>query len=112
MYWLRRQLFKTYQFVKIAQPISHSLLHCRQYAVTSCATETFRDCDVEQFYKYNSGRWLWNEKYQLDRRYVEFDLPGLLQVAAQSIGARSCIKVEKLPEGNFSKAFLSTMDDG
>lgn len=69
------------------------------------------DCDVEKFYNYISGRWLWNEKYQLARRYVEFDLSGLLQVAAQAIGARSCVKVEKLPEGNFSKVFLITMDD-
>ncbi|KAI8939218.1 hypothetical protein NX059_005046 [Plenodomus lindquistii] len=75
-------------------------------------TEVIRDCDVQQFYKYTSGRWLWNEEYQLARRYVEFDLPGLLQVSAQAIGARSCVKVDKLPEGNFSKVFLMTMDDG
>ncbi|KAH9204824.1 kinase-like domain-containing protein [Leptodontidium sp. 2 PMI_412] len=74
--------------------------------------DILRDCHVEQFYKYTSGRWLWNEKYQLARRYVEFDLPGLLQVSAQAIGARSCVKVEKLPEGNFSKVFLIAMDDG
>jgi len=75
-------------------------------------TDDLRDCDVEQFYKYTSGRWLWNENYQLARRYVEFDLPGLLQVSAQAIGARSCVKVEKLPEGNFSKVFLLSMDNG
>jgi hypothetical protein len=74
--------------------------------------DILRDFDVEQFYKYTSGRWLWNEKYQLARRYVEFNLPGLLQVSAQAIGARSCIEVEKLPEGGFSKVFLITMDDG
>lgn len=71
-----------------------------------------RDYDVKQFYKYTSGRWLWNEKNQLARRYVKFDLPGLLQVSAQAMGARSCVKVEKLPEGNFSKVFLIVMDDG
>jgi hypothetical protein len=80
--------------------------------MTSHDVDILRDCDVEQFYKNTSGRWLWNEKYQLARRYVEFDLPGLLQVSAQAIGARSCIKVEKLPEGNFSKVFLITMEDG
>ncbi|KAL5396250.1 hypothetical protein PMIN03_012976 [Paraphaeosphaeria minitans] len=80
--------------------------------MTSHDADILRDCDVQQFYKYTSGRWLWNEKYQLARRYVEFDLPGLLQVSAQAIGARSCVKVEKLPEGNFSKVFLIAMDDG
>jgi hypothetical protein len=68
--------------------------------------------DVQQFYKYTSGRWLWNEKDQFARRYVEFDLQGLLQVSAQALGARSCVKVEKLPEGNFNKVLLVTMDDG
>jgi hypothetical protein len=71
-----------------------------------------QDRDMHLFYKYTSGRWLWNESHQLACRYVEFDLPGLLQVSAQAIGARSCIKIEKLPEGNFSKVFLISMDDG
>ncbi|KAF2461687.1 phosphotransferase enzyme family protein, partial [Lineolata rhizophorae] len=30
----------------------------------------------------------------------------------QSIGARYCVEVQKLPEGNFSKVFLITLDDG
>ncbi|KAH8726478.1 kinase-like domain-containing protein [Phaeosphaeriaceae sp. PMI808] len=80
--------------------------------MTSHDANILPDCDVEQFYQYTSGRWLWNGKYQFARRYVEFDLPGLLQVSAQAIGARSCVKVEKLPEGYFSKVFLITMDDG
>lgn len=80
--------------------------------MTSHNADILRDCDVPQFYKYTSGRWLWNEEHQLARRYVEFDLPGLLQVAAQAIGARSCVKVHKLPEGNFSKTYLIAMDDG
>ncbi|KAH7364833.1 kinase-like domain-containing protein [Rhexocercosporidium sp. MPI-PUGE-AT-0058] len=79
--------------------------------MTSHEVDILRDCDVAQFYKYTSGRWLWNEQYHLSRRYVEFDLPGLLHVSAQAIGASSCVKVEKLPEGNFSKVFLITMDD-
>ncbi|KAF1953419.1 hypothetical protein CC80DRAFT_569370 [Byssothecium circinans] len=80
--------------------------------MTSHDANIRQDCNVEQFYKYTSGRWLWNEKYRLARRYVEFNLLGLLQVSAQAIGARSCVKVEKLPSGNFSKVFLISMDDG
>lgn len=71
-----------------------------------------QDCDVDLFYAYTSGRWLWNEKQQLARRYVEFNLPGLIQVSTQAIGARSVARIEKLPEGNFSKVFLVIMDDG
>ncbi|KAF1832661.1 hypothetical protein BDW02DRAFT_459815, partial [Decorospora gaudefroyi] len=66
----------------------------------------------DQLYKYTSGRWLWNEEYQLSRRYVAFNLPGLLHVATQAMGAWSCVGVEKLPEGNFSKVFLMAMNDG
>ncbi|KAF2746697.1 hypothetical protein M011DRAFT_477924 [Sporormia fimetaria CBS 119925] len=71
-----------------------------------------QNCDVQQFYKYTSGRWLWNEESQLARRYLEFDLSGLLQISAEAIGARSCVEIQKLPEGNFNKVFLVTMDDG
>jgi hypothetical protein len=112
MSWFRRQLSKSSPFAKAAQPTSPSSSYSRPYTMTAHDRDIVRDCDVEQFYKYTSGRWLWNEKYQLARRYIEFDLPGLLQVSAQAMGARSCVKVEKLPEGNFSKVFLISMDDG
>jgi len=100
------------RIVRSAPTISNSMPKPRYHTTNSHHADTISDCDVGQFYKYTSGRWLWNEKHQLARRYVEFDLPGLLEVSAQAIGARSCVKVEKLPEGNFNKVFLITMDDG
>jgi hypothetical protein len=106
---LRRQLFQCSRSVR---PGSDSSSRSRQYITTSHDGNIVRDCDVQQFYKYTSGRWLWNEKDQFARRYVEFDLQGLLQVSAQALGARTCVKVEKMPEGNFSKVFLITMDSG
>ena len=39
-------------------------------------------------------------------------MAALAQIAAQSIGASSCAKITKLPEGNFNKVFLMTMNDG
>lgn len=36
----------------------------------------------------------------------------LARIAAQVTRSKSCIQVQKLPEGNFSKVFLITMDDG
>ena len=68
-------------------------------------------CDAEHLYQYTSGRWLWDENYQFARRYVKFDLPGLLKVSADAVGAHCCVEVKKLPEGNFNKVFLLTMDD-
>jgi hypothetical protein len=70
------------------------------------------DCDEDTIYHYTSGRWLWNEKEQLSRRYVKFNLAALVNIAIHATGSKSCIEVQKLPEGNFSKVFLLTMDDG
>ena len=67
---------------------------------------------TEPFYRYKSGRWLWEEPAQLSSRYVQFNVAELAQIAARSIGASSCVEIEKLPEGNFNKTFLLTMDDG
>ncbi|KAM5438425.1 hypothetical protein MferCBS31731_005002 [Microsporum ferrugineum] len=45
-------------------------------------------------------------------RYVEFDMPGLLKVAASAVGADLCTRVVKLSEGQYNKVFLLTMNDG
>lgn len=70
------------------------------------------DCDEESFYRYTSGRWLWDEPAQLSRRYVQFSIAALTQIAAKSVGASSCVEIKKVPEGNFNKTFLLTMNDG
>lgn len=56
------------------------------------------DCDGNSLYHYTSGRWLWNDKEQLSRRYVKFNLAELIKIATQSTGSISCVKVQKLPE--------------
>ncbi|CAI7666123.1 unnamed protein product [Penicillium discolor] len=70
------------------------------------------DCDEDSLYRYTSGRWLWNEKEQFSRRYVKFNLAELVKIATQATGSMPCVKVQKLPEGNFDKVFLLTMNDG
>ena len=71
-----------------------------------------QNCDEESFYRYTSGRWLWKEKEQLSRRYVKFDVGELTRIAKQVTGSKSCIQVQKLPEGNFNKVFLIEMSNG
>ncbi|KAK2825770.1 hypothetical protein FQN49_007382 [Arthroderma sp. PD_2] len=68
----------------------------------------------ESFYLYTDGRWLYNEKRQLADRSVRFNMTELVRAAAASQGCdiSSCVKVEKLPEGDFNKAFLITMRGG
>ena len=68
--------------------------------------------DPEALNRFTSGRWLWNERQQLACRYVKFDLPTLLQLAASAVGSRSCTQVLKFSEGQYNKVFQLTMDDG
>ncbi|RMZ02925.1 hypothetical protein D0862_05843 [Hortaea werneckii] len=68
--------------------------------------------DNEDFYRYTSGRWLWNEESRLQERYKKFNVPGLKSLAAKASGAQSCISMLKLAEGGFNKVFRLDMDNG
>ncbi|KAM5448395.1 Phosphotransferase enzyme [Microsporum audouinii] len=75
---------------------------------------TRRYSDSPEFYRYTSGRWLFNEAQQLGARQVQFNIDALVAVAARCLNKRpeSCIKFEKLAEGDFNKSFLLNMSDG
>jgi hypothetical protein len=64
-----------------------------------------------EFHVYTAGRWLFNEHHQLAARRVNFNLDELIKIA-QGLDSGVCTKVEKLPEGNYNKAFLLTMESG
>lgn len=81
---------------------------CRSYATRELPLEATEN----DLFRYTGGRWLWNEEAQLSRRYVKFNLKELANAATQAVGSQSCVAVKKLPEGNFNKVFLMTMDDG
>ncbi|KAI7206538.1 hypothetical protein KC343_g10570 [Hortaea werneckii] len=68
--------------------------------------------DNEDFYRYTSGRWLWNEESRLQERYKKFNVPGLKSLAAKASGAQSCISMVRLAEGGFNKVFRLDMDNG
>jgi hypothetical protein len=68
--------------------------------------------DYEDYYRYNSGRWLWDEDSQLRERYKRFNVIELKKIAAKSIGAQTCVTMNKLAEGGFNKVFRLVMDDG
>jgi hypothetical protein len=64
-------------------------------------------------FSYKAQRWLWNEREQLQRRYLRFDLDALIRVTEDAAGSGAkCAEVTKLPEGNFNKTFLIRMDNG
>ncbi|GKZ34583.1 hypothetical protein AbraIFM66950_004897 [Aspergillus brasiliensis] len=66
----------------------------------------------EDLFAYTSGRWLTNEKQQLEQRYVKFNIDSLCSQAASLFSPETrCVRIDKI-EGNYSKAFLLTMNDG
>ncbi|KAK3696427.1 Phosphotransferase enzyme [Vermiconidia calcicola] len=67
--------------------------------------------DLESYFRYTSGRWLWDEEEQLRRRYRKFNVEHLQQIAAKASGARRCISMSKLNEGNSNKAFRLVMEN-
>ena len=64
------------------------------------------------FFHHTSGRWLWDEEQQLLDRYRAFNVGELQRVAAASVEAHVCLDIQKCGEGNYSKVFRLTMDDG
>ncbi|EEH35874.2 phosphotransferase enzyme family protein [Paracoccidioides lutzii Pb01] len=50
--------------------------------------------------------------HEMAQRYIHFDVEELARVGAAAVGAQSCLKVEKYPDGMYNKAFLLTMDNG
>ncbi|PLN83759.1 phosphotransferase family protein [Aspergillus taichungensis] len=79
---------------------------------TRAQAPAIRDTNRDGLFRYTSGRWLINEKHQLEQRFVKFDIDSLCSQAVSLFSsATKCVCIVKL-EGNFNKAFLLTMDDG
>lgn len=78
------------------------LADCRSLAIAS---------PQESLFRYTSGRWLYDEQRQLDRRHVRFNVEALCAVASGIFGTR-CTQVTKLPEGLYNKVFSLKTDAG
>ncbi|KAJ7668641.1 hypothetical protein DFH06DRAFT_204206 [Mycena polygramma] len=76
----------------------------RRYSQTASKTS-----DV--FFTYTSSRWLYNEKQQLEARFLRFDWQALKRIASQAVGAE-CVDMTKHAEGDDSKIFLMSFDNG
>ncbi|KAM5474969.1 Phosphotransferase enzyme [Microsporum audouinii] len=64
------------------------------------------------FFNYTSGRWLWDEETQLQKRSQRFNIRQLQERAVRCASASSCTSMVKLQEGLYNKAFLLSMDNG
>ena len=70
------------------------------------------DCHSEDFFRFTRGRFVANEQHEMSQRYVRFNLDELARLAAEAVGSRFCVSIEKYPDGMYNKALLLTMDDG
>ncbi|RMZ79462.1 hypothetical protein DV738_g3395, partial [Chaetothyriales sp. CBS 135597] len=48
----------------------------------------------------------------MSQRHVRFNVNELARCAAEAIGAKSCVNIEKYPDGMYNKTMLLTMDNG
>ena len=66
----------------------------------------------QDFFNYTSGRWIYNEKQQLNARRVDFSVAALKKAAADTLGVSDEFRVIKLPEGLFNRVFLLSNTEG
>lgn len=70
------------------------------------------DVHNEKYFSFTRGRFVSSEQHEMSQRYVRFDLHELARLAAEAVGSKSCVGIEKYPDGMYNKALLLTMDDG
>jgi hypothetical protein len=46
---------------------------------------------MNSLFCYTSGRWLWNEREQLESRYRKLDVLNLQRAACQAVGVDKCL---------------------
>ena len=64
----------------------------------------------EDFFRYTSGRWLYNESEQMAQRYVKFNVAALHGAIASATGSQ-VVSMEK-KEGLFNKSFMVKLANG
>ena len=109
-----KALFRTIEFVVRDKVGLGSLSQCPRTADNhNHKQRTNADWNAnEDFFRFTWGRFVRDEAAEMSKRYIRFDMNELTRVAAKAVGSDCCVHVEKYPDGNFSKAFLLTMQDG
>ncbi|KAE8146871.1 phosphotransferase enzyme family protein [Aspergillus avenaceus] len=82
-----------------------------QFSHQARSTNLTRTEPDSYYFGYTSGRWLYNEQQQLEKRHVEFNVPNLQKIASRIVSSQ-CVQMTKLPEGLYNKVFSLRMDNG
>ncbi|KAK9235273.1 hypothetical protein V1525DRAFT_410510 [Lipomyces kononenkoae] len=95
------------------RPLSRGLLSTRSrdlaVRMMSSTNQTESASEYESFFRYTSGRWVWDEEQQLRDRYKFFNVTELQNVAAKVVGSESCVSMIKLAEGGYRFSVFSWM---
>lgn len=84
----------------------------RSHSQTETKKSITTNTNGQDFYSFEAGRWLWDEKKQLDKRYRKFDVAALQRIAISSVGAKSCVSMTKISELGGNKVFKLVMNNG
>jgi len=66
----------------------------------------------DDVFNYTRGRFICDEAYEMSQRHVRFNVNELARLAAEAVGTKTCVSIEKYPDGMYNKALLLTMDNG
>ncbi|KAI5247017.1 hypothetical protein E4T42_06150 [Aureobasidium subglaciale] len=87
----------------------------RQFSATSTLSNAAPSPslpDNHEYFNFTRGRFLGNEKYELQRRHRKFDVYELMRVAARAVGANYCTNIQKCPDGMYNRILHLSMDNG
>lgn len=75
-------------------------------------TDPGNKVNIDHLYRYNTGRFLVNEEYELAKRYSPFNVDALCRTVSSlpSVNSPVCQVVKK--EGGYNKALLMTTENG
>lgn len=66
----------------------------------------------DHLFRYNTGRFIVNEDYELAKRFSPFDLDGLCKIVSSVPSVASPIRRVEKKEGGYNKALLMTAENG
>lgn len=66
----------------------------------------------DDLFSFTRGRFVLDEADQIASRHIRFNMNELARIAAESVGAKVCVAVEKCPDGMYNKSFVLAMDNG
>lgn len=105
--FIPRSMLRRFCYQRLTQKFAPSSVRRLFASAAGEANDPFED-----FYRYTSGRFLYDEDVHLKERYKKFSVQALKEAATKAISASSCTSMTKLADGSHNRIFLLTMDTG